>query len=323
MKLFPFLFLICFLSYGQEPLSEKVARDSISHYLNEARGEDRIPFLKRAMLLSRKIEDDTLIFSSSVDYGLASYFVQDTIALDLAQQNLDFLFSKNKDSFALAKSYHFRALKYKIGFKLDSSYKNYNESKNISIKLKDSLEVGRRLLSMGLMQKNERDLIGAEETLTDCLKYLEPMNDYFGFIGSTYNNLGLVLIELNNSSGARKYFDKSFENYEKENDSITKRRGFIDYYNNTGYSYVREKKYEEAIPFLEKGLSFENVKEDFKFRYESLYGNLADCYYLIGETQKAWKMFFELLSVREANKNIYGQSISHDGNRILLFTRRK
>ena len=312
MKLLPIFIFFTTLCLGQNSFEKQIQRDSVNYYLEEAKGSLRSTYLKRAMVISREIKNDSLLKVSSISFGLNSYFNDDTLGLKESNKHLGYIYEKRKDSYSLAKIYHFKALIDKIQFQLDSSYKYYHESKNISILLKDSLEVGRRLLSMGLMQKNEKDLIGAENSLIESLKYLEPLKHY-GFIASTFNNLGLVSIELNENVEARNYFSKSFEYYSKSTDSVAKKRGFLDFYNNMGYSLIREEKFREAKNYLEKGLEIDKVKEEFRFRYESLYGNLADCLFELGERDNAIRMAQNLKEFREKNKNKYGLSLSHNG----------
>ncbi len=312
MKLLPLFLFFSLFSFSQEPSINNQKKDSITYYYKNAKDSLRINYLKKSLDLSKEIRNDSILRKVSIEYGLACYFKEDTLGLKEANKHLRFLYLKNKDSLSLAKVYHYKALIKKIQFQLDSSYKYYHESKNISILLKDSTEVGRRLLSMGLMQKNEKYLTGAESSLVECLQYLEPLNNY-GFIGSTYNNLGLVLVELDRNDEARNYFRKSYENYAKSIDSITKKRGFLDYYNNMGFSLMKQELLNQAIPYLKKGLQFERVKEDFRIRYESLFGNLADCYYELGKKELAWKMTFQLKAFREKFNNIYGLSLSHNG----------
>lgn len=249
---------------------------------------------------------------SIIDYGLEAYFNRDVLSLKKTCLLLDSLYLAHKDTISLAKKHHYKALVFKIQNKLDSSYFYYHKSKDLSIKLGDSLEVGRRLLSMGLMQQGENDLVGAEYSLTEGLKFLEPLNEN-RFTANTYNNLGIVLMDFGRYHEARQSFIKSKKLYEKTEHKASKERGILDYYNNTGYSFLNENEFNKAILFLEKGLKLYNVKDNYSYRYEGLIGNLADAFYALGRKKQAWDLYKELLQIRQREKNIYRLSLSHNG----------
>ena len=263
------------------------------------------------MILSKEINDDSLLKVSSIDYGLESYYKNDTSGIKEAYHNLGFLYNRNNDSTALAKEYHYKALKFRRQFKLDSSFYYYYQSKRISELIKDSIQTGRRLLSMGLMQKNENDLVGAEASLIEGLSFLEPKNE-FRFTASTHNNLGLTLIRFGRFDEARSSFENALELHKKNEHQNSRERGFLDYYNNVGFSYIKERKFKKAFNSLNKGL---NLKTQINHlgAYQALLGNLADCLFQSGKRSEGWSKLFELLKSREETKDVYGLSMSHNG----------
>jgi tetratricopeptide (TPR) repeat protein len=322
MKLFPFFLIISFVCFGQNNTSFVCfgqnntsfdqKRDSIVYYLKHAQDSFHIPYFKKAIQLSKDAQNDSLLRVSSIRYAETSFFRGDSIEAKQGLKNLKSLYIKRNDSLVLAKIYHIKAMLFKRKIKLDSAFFYYQQSKNVSLLKKDSLEGGRRLLSMGLMQINENDLVGAESSLIEALRYLEPLKEN-RFTGNTYNNLGLVLIEFKRYEEARKYFKNSKSLHENNPNQDSKERGFLDYFNNTGFSYLKEGKFREAIPFLEKGLSSFNVKEKYTFWHQALLGNLADCLYELEKKEEAWEKYIKLLEIRKEKGNIYGQSLSHNG----------
>lgn len=312
MKLYPFLFLISFTCLGQNSISVNQKKDSLTYYVEKAKDSLRIPYLKKAIQLAEEIENDSLIQKLTISYANASYFRGNSLETIQGVKLLENRYAKKKDSFALAKLYHIKAMLFKRKNKLDSSFFYYQQSGKISHLINDSLQTGRRLLSMGLMQKNENDLVGAESSLVEALKFLEPQ-DESRFTANTYNNLGLVLIEFQRFGEARESFNKAYETHKKNEDVKSKEEGFLDYFNNTGYSYLREEKYNEAIPFLKEGLRFNEVKKNYEYRYQGLLGNLSECLYAEGSKEEAWLKLFELLKSREETGASYGLSLSHNG----------
>ena len=171
MKLLPYIFFFSsFLLFGQD-IKEKLSdKDSLLYYLNNAKGEYKSRYLERAFRLSFNIQDDSLKKVTAIRYGIDDYFIRDTSGLKDAFKELALQYQRSGDSTLLAKHYHYKALYFRRIFKKDSSFYYYHRSKSISIFLKDSLEIGKRLLSMGYMQNNEADYVGAQVTLTEGLR---------------------------------------------------------------------------------------------------------------------------------------------------------
>ena len=312
MRPFLILFFIPIFSFAQAPLNKQKKRDSILYYLNETQDSLRHSFLKKAMLLSKEIDDDSLLRVSTIDYGLESYFKKDTTGIKEACYNLQHLYVQNNDSISLAKEYHYRALKYRTQYKLDSSYYYYNLSKEAYIALKDSIEVGRRLLSMAYMQNDEKDYVGAEATAIRALEFLVPL-DEIRYKGDSYNILGNALANLGDYEEARKYYEISRQVF-NESSNVKFKTGWELYLiNNIGYTYLLEKKYSEASKYFYKGLSFDSIKFKYSNHYQVLLGNYSDCLYIEGKKKESLENYDEILRIREKENNIYGQSLSHNG----------
>jgi len=311
MRLLPILLLISFFSFGQSS-KEQEKKDSIFYYLKEAKGSVKHAFLKRAVFLSEEISNDSLFKISNIKYGQESYVKKDTLGIEKAYKNLQTLYRKNKDSIALAKHYHYKGLKFRRQFKLDSSYYYYDRSKQISILLNDSLQAGRRLLSMAYMQNGEKDYVGAEATAISALEFLTPLKE-IEFTGDSYNILGNALANLGDYKEARKSYETSRQIFSQSSNEEFKTGWELYLINNIGYTYLKEEKYLEASKFFEKGLSLDSLKLKYLRHYQVLLGNYSDCLYYLGEKKQAFKNYNEVLKMREQENNIYGQSLLHNG----------
>ena len=170
------VFLVSFSIFSQEKGFDNNI-DSIAFYINNAKGTYKFSYLKRAVLLSEELKIDSLIKQTSIEYAKQSYFIKDTLGLTFSINKLLKHFQLKKDSFSLAKAYHLEALNHKIKNNLDSTFYYYHKSKNVYIALKDSIEIGRRLLSMANIQANEKDYLGCEITAIEGLKYIEPIKN--------------------------------------------------------------------------------------------------------------------------------------------------
>lgn len=271
-----FLILFCGISFSQTSLiSQK--KDSITYLLKNAKGKSQLRDLKKAVLFAKELQMDSLIMVSNVAYGLQSFFKKKPEGLDFAQENLSKLYARSKDSFALAKVHHYKALFHLLNFKKDSSLYHYVESKNISILLKDSLAVGRRLLSMANLQRDGKDFLGSEVSSIDGLRFLEPIKDY-KYSGSLYNNLGLVALRTGKYKEARTYFNKSKKVHQKNPSKRRKEIAGLYFLNNVGNSYYKEGNYSQAIFYYKKGLQYEGLSKKYLNIYTLLLNNLSNVY---------------------------------------------
>lgn len=77
---------------------------------------------------------------------------------------------------------------------------------------------------------------------------------------------------------------------------LKKAQNNFAYYNNTGIEYVQNGKYSEAIPYLEKALTFSESDGKVNLRF-----SLYDCYVATENTEKAVSMLYNILGVDEYN----------------------
>lgn len=125
MRLFPILFLISFFSFGQNTSFDKQKKDSILFYLKNARDSKEIIYLKKAINISEETGNDSLIRISKIQYANAGYFRGDSIEKKKSLEELRNFYEAEKDSFALAKLLHIKAMDFKKELRLDNSFYYY------------------------------------------------------------------------------------------------------------------------------------------------------------------------------------------------------
>lgn len=312
MRFFYLFFFLVYLPIQSQNIRFDQEKDSILYYLDSAKFENRIDFAKKAIDLSYKIENDSLLKRAAIKLGFNSYSNRDSIGLKIANEYLVYLHQKNGDSVALAKYYHFRALVFRMQSRLDSSYYYYNLSKDISVILRDSLQVAIRLKSMADMQNSERDYTGAQSTIIRALEYLEPLKNETVFTRDSYNILGNILTNIGRYEESRKYFEKAARTFSEEASEETRNLWKVQLLNNVGYSYLAQKRHGKALEYFERGLSFPKIKENYKTTYKLLLENAAPCKYALGRKEEAWKDFNELLELREKEDSSYRISRTHN-----------
>ncbi len=248
---------------------------------------------------------------SVIKKGIDAYFKKDTFILKESTNHLLNIFNKHNDSIALAKYYHYKALKHKINYKQDSSYYYYTLSKNISLVLKDSLETGRRLLSMGNLQRNVKDYIGSELSLNESINFLEPIKAY-KYLTSVYNGLGLVHLYFNDFEKSREDYKKSLEMNQHIKDEERKKSSYLYNYNNIGLSYQLENNQKKAIVYFNRGLKFyDSIKEKYPNHYGLLLENLACSNFLLGNTKDALLKYHEAVDINKSISNFHNLATNY------------
>lgn len=220
------------------------------------------------------------------------------------------MYIKNKDSVLLAKYYHFKALQNKLTYKNDSAFYYYHESKNISKKRNDSLQTGRRLLSIAVLQRNVKDYLGSEISSIEALQYLEPIKSY-GFLESVYNNMGLVSRELNQDEEAIKYYEKANDASSLTQDKNRKDQGFLRVKNNIGLLYQRQNKHKKAINYFLTGLTFDSIRKKYPYEYALLLENLTYSQYQLGKKDFVVDRYEEIIDIKFKEKNLSSLSTTH------------
>ncbi|MBA6156782.1 hypothetical protein H3Z83_09670 [Tenacibaculum sp. S7007] len=295
ISFFFLLFLITSISFSQ---SKDV--DSVSYYLKKADkiyGSKKLPLLKKAVFFADKSNLDSLIKDTNIKLGVESFYNKALENLKFSNKNITKLYIKNKDSSLLAKKLHFKALENKILLNIDSAYFYYYQSINISKKIKDSLAIGRRLLSVGFLQKDAQDYLGSEISFIEALKYLDPIKSNM-YLERVYNGLGLVSEEINQPKEALKYYKKSL----KYNTINKNNLGYLYIINNLGLLYQNQKDYKKSILYFKKGLFQDSIKKKYFSQYAMLLENLAFSNYKLNKKDSVLHQYSHVLNIRKKLK---------------------
>lgn len=209
---------------------------------------------------------------------------------------------KNKDNYYAAKAYYLMGYYYGVVEKNpDSAFVNYNLSKKYYQKIGDSSWVGKNLLNMGTIQKDQNDFFGSKETLTTALPYLLASKDSADIAG-TYNIIGTNHRRLLNFEEAIKYYHSALET------TSNKEFKFV-YKNNLAVTFIDNKNYDRAISLLTV-LSKRSLMPPNKKEYARVLDNLAYAKWLSGNDDSKQE-FLRPLQIRKQNKDKRGQIASY------------
>ncbi len=251
---------------------------------------------------------------------LASFF-KDTIFDGLLYQKSSLLFQRGKyDSLLLhhkefiknekeintpqlkASQYYLMGYYYdRITFNYNKSFENYGIAKNYFETVKDSSWVGRCLLYMGVIQKNQNDFFGSKETVTEALQFLREPGDK-NEITQCYNLLATNHRKLLNYSEAVEYFKKALE-------GTGSRKEKRAYENNLAVTLIDYGEYEEAVSMLRKIMADTSLDKT-STQYSRVLDNLAYAQWVLGK-EKVKTLFLEALKIRKENKDERGLIASY------------
>ncbi|MGB3149405.1 MAG: hypothetical protein WBB27_01985, partial [Maribacter sp.] len=200
MKIFYFLVFItllesCDISTEKNVIAHGKSRDSVLFYYKISKDnsfslKQRKKAINKSFIYVSKRHKDTTYYEviykkNSIHFSIKEY---DSLLIF----NKLFLKSayENNDEFIFGKQYYLMGYYYgEVAQMLDSAFINYNNSKNYFEKIMDSSQVGKNLLNMATIQKNQNDFFGSKETLTEALPFITEKEDSL-LIAAIYNTLG-------------------------------------------------------------------------------------------------------------------------------------
>lgn len=182
----------------------------------------------------------------------------------------------------------------------DSAFLYFSKAKEAFISLNDSLGAGKSLVNMAIIEADNGDYFGSQETSMLATTYLQPDNETnYPALSSNYNSLGITENNLRNYKAALKYYKLAL-GFSKDSSTIK------IYKNNIANSYKFLKKYDSAISIYEK-LKFDTT-ESSRLR---VLDNLAYTKFLQNQSYDAEPELLKVLKIRENKKDLWGQNASH------------
>ena len=219
-------------------------------------------------------------------------------------------YRKTKDSLTLNEYYYQKAISLKKKYKTDSSFFYYNKSKNISILLKDSLKVAKRLLSMAILQRKEGDFLGCEITTIQGLRFVEPLEE-IDIRSGLYHELGLALLYLRRYKESRKMLTKAHDIALKSKSKSKKEKKTLTYYTSIAISYSKERNYKKSIEYRKRCLQTDSLQINYPKTYGNVIGGIGSSYFNLGDVNLGLKYYFEALKLREKINDDNGICASH------------
>ncbi|WP_339708455.1 hypothetical protein [uncultured Kriegella sp.] len=263
--------------------------------------KQRLKWIDSAHASQQKKPIDKLTLAILYDKSALHYKLKQS---DSASFYDDLLLRKSSllgDDYYMGRASHRLAYDFKSHGVYDSAYFYYNISKNAFQNLGDSSQVGRRLMSMGLIQKDQNDFFGSKETLTEALQFLKsPKDDKY--IASCFNALATNHRKLLNYKDAVVYYLKAIEFSDLEMDKLI-------YTNNLSATYIDHGAYAKAIGLLQEALKNSSLQKRQR-EYARVVDNLAYALWLAGENATPENLI-KALDIRISDGDKRGQIASY------------
>lgn len=298
------LFIGCNNSVTTNPL---IKREHVFIKSYERSRNETLNFYKRKNAIdsliteAKKSQNDSLLITS---IGYKSYLFKTIKVYDSALYFAKQMYNKSRtsnDTILMAKSlFKIGLYNYRNQNWLDA-FEYYNKSKNLFSALGDSSEVGKKLLTIAVIQKKLGDFKGSEITSIDALRFLRNYKDR-KYRTAIYNHLGITSKEQKNYKEARYWYGKALQ-------IATDTIAILNLKNNKAVAEIKLQNFKTAISKLTPLLLYPNLAHEPKLAARIL-DNLAyaksKLHYPEAETELQ-----EALKIRKTQNDLSGQFASH------------
>lgn len=211
------------------------------------------------------------------------------------------------DTAGIAFSHWYLAHYYNRKAQLDSAVNNYFYAERFFSLLDSAGWAGRANLNLAIIQKNQKDYIGSEQSSVKALEFLEDLEDEERNISSVYNNLGIVARATEKYDDALEYHNKALD-YRKRLEDKSRISGSL---NNLGLIYTDLGQYDEAVEMFDRGLEFDSLFIQRPVTYAKILDNKAYARFLSGQRDEFPEAFNEPLRIRDSIKDRSGVAQSY------------
>jgi len=277
-----FLLFVWQNGFSQSKQKDATKLDSILYLRSQSKdknlsSQESFSLAERARRMSLDLGVDSTIVKSNLRVSSLYYRMSNYNLFKKINRETLSIARKINDSSSIAQTNFNLGNYYYIKLESDSAYFYYYNSEKIYVDIKDFYNAGRVLLNMGIIQKNEKDYIGSENTSVRAIPYLESVIDTlkeaYRPLASVHNNLAIISKELGHYDQAIEYYNKAIE-YEKKRDDSPGIKGELEYTNNLALVYEVMGDYERAETYFSTLLE----KKEIMQKDSSLYARVLDNY---------------------------------------------
>lgn len=194
-----------------------------------------------------------------------------------------------------------KAFEYLEAAKSDSAFFYFGKAKQVFSEAGDSLFVAKCLINMAIIQIDQGDYFGAQETSLEADAYLNKQNkDYHRFLSMNFNNLGNATGYLLEYKQAIKFYESAIKYSDNPQNTLV-------YRNNLAMTYVTNNELEKAREIYDDII---NRTHKGQAEYARVLSNLAKVKWLQDPNYNAISEFLLALKIREQENDMWGQNAS-------------
>lgn len=189
-----------------------------------------------------------------------------------------------------------------------------DSSISLSLKTQDSLRLAQSINRKGVSLYYLGDFYGALEKYFEAISIKEKIGQDH-FLWPEYNNIGLVLRNLEQNKESLEYFKLALNGIKETNSTYFE--GTI--WNNIGLSHRGLKEYEGAKEAFEKSITFSKESGNHQV-LAFCFNNLGNIYADLGRRKESIPYFYKALRINDSLGNKYEQANNHQniGQNYLL-----
>lgn len=298
---------------AREIPSKTIENDSISTWLEESKNpeysdQQSLALLLKAYQLALETPTDSLKanYFSFLSYN-QDFITDSTLFRKINKQSIS-LNQKIKDSFALANTYWDLGFFFKKKSVKDSAYYAYSQAQKLFENIKEKKLSGKMYLQMAQIQREVKDYVGSETTITRAIEQFKPLNDNLNLFFS-YNTLGISLGALGEVERSLSYYNEAlyYLKQVKPFDCIQEARII----NNIGVVYRDNEQYNSAIHNFEKVLSTDSLLLKVPTLYAIALSNLATSKLYSKDTLGINTLFLKAIDLKVKENQKYSLADSY------------
>ncbi|RYD80506.1 MAG: ATP-binding protein [Sphingobacteriales bacterium] len=179
----------------------------------------------------------------------------------------------------------------------DSAFVNFSK---VTSNSSDSLLIAKSFTHMAVIQGDQGDYFGSEESAVKAIRYFDPGSNY---LPGVFNSIAIAKYNLKDYKNSSYWYKRAINS---ATDSLNK----LQYQNNLAVSLAEQKHYKEAISVLNNLLK-KNLIINNKEKFSQAFDNLVWVKWLEDPAYNAAPDFLRALSVRKKENNIWGQNASY------------
>jgi hypothetical protein len=183
-----------------------------------------------------------------------------------------------------------------------NAFTYFVKAKEIFLKNKDSIGVGKCLMNMGIISTDKGDYFGAQEISLEAIKYFNKNKiANYKYLKANFNNLGIASLNLKDYKSSLIFYELAI-NF---SDSLSYNSIYL---NNKALTYQKIKNYKEALRIYSQILSQPNKN---KIEYSRTLSNLAKTKWLQNPNYNPIPEFEIALKIRLKEKDDWGLNSSY------------